>query len=682
MNTVAIIQARMSSSRFPQKMLQDLGGRTPLDWVVRAASEIPGVNRVVLATSDDPSDKPILEHCKKYGIDSFAGDLNDVLARFYHAACEYEADVVLRLTGDCPFLDPDLCGILVYQLEKLKADYVSNVLVSTWPNGLDCEVMMFETLERAHKQAKAEYHREHVTQYIHHNRTQFKVFNHNAPLAGWQVERWTLDYPQDLEFLRAVAPHLPKDRAPRHLEILRILDANPAYRKMNSNIPRNEGLNQLKKKDAAQQVERTFDQSTTLLARAEKTVPIGSQTFSKSRTQFPVGHAPLYVTHGVGGRTWDVDGNEYVDLVNALLPNILGYADPDVDFAIRQQLNKGITLSLATELEVELSEVLVDIVPCAESVRFGKNGGDATTGCIRVARAHTGRERVITSGYHGWHDWYIGATTLNKGVPKAVQEITHTVPYNNLQAVEDLLKKYPNEFACMILEPMNFVEPEKDYLANLKKLLHRHDVLLIFDEVITGFRYAMGGAQEYFGVTPDIASFGKSMGNGMPISAVVGRRDVMKQIEEIFFSTTFGGETLSLAASLAVIAKMRSNRVIDKLWQTGGEIRARVNALIKKYDLGSVVDFKGKDSWYLIGVQAYQDEPVEVVKTFLLYELHQRGVLTNGSHNICYAHGPDDIQHVISAYDGALSRLRQELDRGRMASRMKAPIIEPLFKVR
>lgn len=682
MNIVAIIQARMGSSRFPKKMLQDLEGLTPLDWVVRAAREISGVNKVVVATSSDTSDKPILEHCHKNGIHSFAGDLDDVLSRFYHAAREYKADIILRLTGDCPFLDPDLCGILLYQLEKLKADYVSNVLLSTWPDGLDCEVLTFQALERSHKQAKSRTHREHVTQYIHQNRSQFYVSNYNAPLPGMQLERWTLDYPQDLDFLRAVAKNLPKHNAPRYLEILRILDAKPEYRQINAGIRRNEGLHLSKNSDVGRAVERIYDRSKALLTRAETSIPLGSQTFSKSKTQYPVGHAPLYVTHGIGGRTWDVDGNEYVDLVNALLPNVLGYGDADVDFAIRQQLNNGISLSLATELEVKLAEALVEIIPCAESVRFGKNGSDATTGCIRVARAHTGRERIITCGYHGWQDWYIGATTRNKGVPKAVQELTHTVPYNNLQAVEDLLMKHRNEFSCMILEPMNFVEPEKNYLADLKKLLQRHDVLLVFDEIITGFRYSLGGAQEYFGVTPDLASFGKSMANGMPISAIVGRRDIMKQMEEIFFSTTFAGETLSLAAALAVIEKMQKNNVIEALWKNGAELRVGVDALIVKYELRSVINFKGKDPWHLIGVESYKDEPVEVLKTFLLYELHQRGVLTLGSHNMCYAHNSDDIRQVISAYDSALMHLRSELDRGNIASRMRAPIIKPLFRVR
>ena len=225
----------------------------------------------------------------------------------------------------------------------------------------------------------------------------------------------------------------------------------------------------------------------------------------------------MFLTHGQGARVWDVDGNEYVDLVSALMPVVLGYNDPDVNYAVRNQLDKGVIFSLATELEAQLSEKLVEVIPCAEKVRFGKNGSDVTTAAIRVARAYTGRDKVIVCGYHGWQDWYIGSTTRNKGVPEAVQGLTYKVPYNDLDAVENLLKENPDQFAALIMEPMNVAEPAPNYLNDLKALLHKHGALLIFDEVITGFRFSIGGAQELFGVTPDLASFGKAMGNGMPI---------------------------------------------------------------------------------------------------------------------------------------------------------------------
>ncbi len=256
-----------------------------------------------------------------------------------------------------------------------------------------------------------------------------------------------------------------------------------------------------------------------MLDRAERVIPLGAQTFSKSKIQLPPGAAPLFVTHGDGGRVFDVDGNEYVDLISALMPNVLGYRDPDVDLAIRRQLTRGISFSLPTELESQLAERLVAHVPCAEMVRFGKNGTDATSAAIRLARAATRRDRIMLCGYHGWQDWYIGATSRNLGVPAAVSALSHPVPYGDIAAVEALFAKYPASFAALIVEPAGATEPAPGYLQELKDLVHRHGAILIFDEIITGFRWSIGGAQSYYGVAPDLACFGKAMGNGMPISA-------------------------------------------------------------------------------------------------------------------------------------------------------------------
>lgn len=680
--TVAIIQARMGSSRFPEKTLKLLGGRPVLDWVVRAARQTQGIDQVVVATSTENADKALVDYCKKNSIDCFAGDLNDVLKRVYEAALEYKADYVMRLTADCPFLDPQICGTVLLQLKILGGDYVSSAVNGTWPDGLDCEAMTFKALEIANARATLRSHREHVTQYILHHRHDFKVEDYVCPVPKLASERWTLDHVEDLHFLDAIAKHLTSERAPSYLQVLDVLEMNPAYRKLQTPRVRNEGLEKTKREDAAQNVAREFKVSKAYLERAERVIPLGSQTFSKSKTQYPVGYAPLFASHGLGGRIWDIDGNEYVDMVNGLLPNVLGYCDPDVNAAIRSQLNRGITLSLATELETELAEMLTDIIPCAEQVRFGKNGSDATTGCIRLSRAYTGRDRVMVCGYHGWQDWYIGSTTRNKGVPKAVQGLTHQVPYNDLQAIEDLLKKHPEEFACMILEPTNFVEPHKEFLSGLKHLLHSHGALLVFDEVITGFRLAIGGAQDFYGVKPDLASFGKSMGNGMPISAIVGRRDIMKEMEEVFFSGTFGGEALSLAASIAVIKKMKDLKVIPKLWEIGAKLNGEVSQLIAQYNLSYVIELKGNDPWRLIAVKPYKSETVEAIKTLLFTELYKKGVLAISTHNICWAHSDADIAWVAHAYNHALAKLRAELDKGNIEARLEAPVVRPLFRVR
>ena len=325
--------------------------------------------------------------------------------------------------------------------------------------------------------------------------------------------------------------------------------------------------------------------SEALLERALTTIPLGSQTFSKSRTQYPFGVSPYFITHGRGSRVWDADGNEYIDFINGLAAITLGYNDPDVNAAVAAQLNKGVIFSLPHPIEMEVAERIVGLVPCADMVRFGKNGSDATSGAIRLARAHTGRDRVAVCGYHGWQDWYIGSTARHRGVPLAVRELTHTFPYNDPEALDKLLAEHPGEFAAVILEPMNVAEPKPGYLAEVARLTRAHGALLVFDETITGFRYSPGGAQEYFGVTPDLATFGKGLANGFPVSAVAGRRDLMKLMEEIFFSFTFGGETLSLAASAATLDKLTRSDVCGHLARLGRRLMDGVDALVLRHAL-------------------------------------------------------------------------------------------------
>lgn len=425
-----------------------------------------------------------------------------------------------------------------------------------------------------------------------------------------------------------------------------------------------------------------YRKSRELLERAERVIPLGSQTFSKSRVVYPANAAPLFLSHGKGSHVWDVDGNEYVDFVNGLLPVILGYDDPDVIEAVTKQLKRGVTFSLATELEIEVAELLRELIPCAEMVRFGKNGSDATSGAIRIARAHTGRDRIAVCGYHGWQDWYIGATTRNKGIPKVVGELTHKFAYNDLDALLRLLESHPGEFAAVMMEPMNAEEPKPGYLQGACDLTHEHGALFVLDEIITGFRYHLGGAQTLFGVVPDLATFGKSMGNGFPISAIVGKARYMAEMEEIFFSSTFGGETLSLAASLATIRKMQREPVHDKLNAIGTRVIEITRSNIERCGLASNIAIVGKPSWSLMQFKDAGDATAAQVKSLYLQEVIARGVLTAGSHNICYAHTDQDVRQLDRAQGEAFGRVSEALDAGDIAGRLMGPPIEPVFRVR
>jgi glutamate-1-semialdehyde 2,1-aminomutase len=341
-----------------------------------------------------------------------------------------------------------------------------------------------------------------------------------------------------------------------------------------------------------------------------------------------------------------------------------------------------VVFSLPHPLEMTVAEKLVQMIPCADMVRFGKNGSDATSGAVRLARAHTRRDHVLVCGYHGWQDWYIGSTSRSLGVPQSVRDLTHTFPYNDLPALDALFRAHREQVAAVILEPMNVTEPAPGYLAGVREIAHRHGALLVFDETITGFRFDRGGAQRYFGVTPDLATFGKGIANGYPLSALVGRADVMRLMEEIFFSSTFGGETASLAASLATLEKLEREPILESMHATGRELQEGARKLIDRHELGAVLGISGHPSWSFLLIKDAADYSQWHIRTFVLQEMFARGILMIGSHNMSYAHSRDDLAKLFAAYDEVFGELRDALGRRDLEERLKCESLKPLFRVR
>lgn len=427
---------------------------------------------------------------------------------------------------------------------------------------------------------------------------------------------------------------------------------------------------------------KRYAKSEQLLERAEKSIPLGSQTFSKSKTQYPFGVSPYFIEKGRGGHCWDADGNEYLDLVMGLASVTLGYNDPDVMAAVSRQLEIGTIFSLPHRLEIEVAEEIVDLVPCAEKVRFGKNGSDATAGAVRLARAYTGRDKVVVCGYHGWQDWYIGSTARNKGVPKAVRELTLSFPYNDIAAARTLFENNAGEIAAVILEPMNRTEPQPGFLASLKELAHENGALFVLDETITGFRLEIGGAQERFDVVPDLATFGKGLANGYPLAAIAGRADVMDVMEDIFFSSTFGGELLSLAAAKAVMGKLRREPVIASLKERGGILKQGLASVIEAHGAGQVFSLGGDVTWPFLNFHDCQPYSQWQIKTLFLQECFARGVLVLGSHNLCYAHGQDDISRLLEVYHEVIGLVAKAVREETLPGKLQCQPLEPLFKIR
>ncbi len=428
---------------------------------------------------------------------------------------------------------------------------------------------------------------------------------------------------------------------------------------------------------------RRYARSESALDEARLRIPLGSQTFSKSYTQFPRGAAPFFIERGQGSRVWDVDGNEYIDFVNGLLAVSLGYRDPDVDAAVIEQLGHGVTFSLAHPLEMRVAEKICEMVPCAEMVRFGKNGSDATTGAVRLARAVTGRDHVAVCGYHGWHDWYISTTTRDLGVPGLNGELTHSFRYNDIASLEALFDQWPNAFSAVVMEPMNAEYPRDDFLARVRDLAHAHGALLVFDEIITGFRFAKGGAQELFGVTPDLVTLGKGLANGFPLSVLAGRGEYMRRLEDVFYSFTMGGETLSLAAALAVLEKIQREPVLETVHARGDVLMSGVRELIDLHGIGAYVSLSGHPSWSFLTFSDYRRSSAWGIKTLWLQEILARGILSHGTHNMSFAHTADDVSNLLKVYDTVFAILKSAADQGPVDSHLRGcEPLQPVFSVR
>lgn len=406
-----------------------------------------------------------------------------------------------------------------------------------------------------------------------------------------------------------------------------------------------------------------FSKSNELLARELKVSPLAAQTYSKSYRYFVKNHAPAFVDHGEGCYIYDVDGNKFIDFMCALGPITVGYNEPSVNEAVIEQVKKGSSFSLQAKVECELAERLCEIVPCAEMVRFVKNGGDATTAAVRLARAYTGRDMILMCGYHGMHDWSIGASANCKGVPKAVRALTQTFEYNNLADLEQKLTQNEGKVAAVIMEPIQSNGPKEGYLQAVVDTAHKHGALMIFDEVVSGFRYALGGASEYYHVTPDLAAFGKGMGNGYAISAVAGRRDIMQQIEQgVFVSTTFGGDSVPMAATLAALKILSQPGFYDHIWKIGGIMRDGLFKLIDKYDMGNVLSVSGLAPHCGLAFEGHGSLSYLDVQSVYSNVMIENGILVFAIYNLNGHHGEKEAQAYLDATDKAFAAVRQAID--------------------
>ena len=422
--------------------------------------------------------------------------------------------------------------------------------------------------------------------------------------------------------------------------------------------------------------------------RARKLIPGGAHTYSKGDDQFP-NNAPKIIERGKGSKLWDVDGNKYQDLAMSLGTVTLGHAYEPVLEAVRAELNKGVNFCRPAMIEGELAELLVDTIPSAEMVKFGKNGSDAVTAAVKLARAYTGREyiaRCESDPFNSIHDWFIGSTVINRGVPECVRDLTLKFKYNDLESCKALFDRYPSGIACFIFEPISFESPEEGFLEKLKQLCEDNGALLIFDEVVSGFRFAVGGAQEVTGVVPHLSAFGKAMANGFSVSALVGQTEFMRlggiehDEERLFLlSTTHGGETHSLAAAIATIKEIREKNIINHFEWVGNYLQEGVRNITKELGVEQMIKpfgYSVKPGFAFFDING---EPSSASRTLFLQETCARRLLMPYVVP-CYSHSKSDLDFSLECIRNAVQVMKDAAEGPGMEAVLDCPEIKPVFR--
>ncbi len=417
-----------------------------------------------------------------------------------------------------------------------------------------------------------------------------------------------------------------------------------------------------------------FDRSIEIYEKALDLIPMGTSTFSKNPNLFVIGASPLYIQSAKGCMLYDVDGNEFIDYSMALGPIILGYANAEVNKAAKKGIDEGLVYTISSPEESMLAEKLIGIIPCAEMVRFCKNGSDVCEGAIRLARNYTQKLKIMTvGGYHGFHDWFIVSTPRNKGIPKVMAEWILPHNYNDIDSIEKTISAQSNEIAALIMEPVINYEPKEGFLERIRELTEKNNIVLIYDEMKTGFRLHIGGAQKYLNVTPDLAVYAKGLSNGFPLSVLAGKRYLMKQFEDenCFFSGSYATEKASLNAALKTLEILERDNVIEQNWKMGDFLKRGVRKIINKYSLHEFVNIVGFAPMTHFVMVDYKGFTVNEIKSFVQQECVKRGILFVGYHHICFAHRKKHIDRTLKVYDEVMSMMKQAIDDGTLRDKIE-----------
>jgi glutamate-1-semialdehyde aminotransferase/spore coat polysaccharide biosynthesis protein SpsF (cytidylyltransferase family) len=650
---LAIIQARFNSTRFPGKVVKKINNKTVLEILIKRLRRSEYVSKIIVACSKNKKDVAILNICKKLGINYFTGSEDDVLDRFYKAAKKFKGENIVRITGDCPLIDPKIIDDVISNFFSNNVDYASNTNPPTFPDGFDVEVFKFSTLKEAHIKARQSTEREHVTPFIINNK-KFKKFNLKHPI-DYSSLRLTLDEKEDFVLIAKIIKYFKNNLNFNLKNILDLYKKRKSFFFINSHLVRNEGYN--------------LNTGQKMWKRANNVIPGGTMLFSKNPDLFLPKFWPAYFEKTKGCNVWDLEGKKYFDLsMMGVGTNILGYSKKEVDDAVREIINKGNMSTLNSKEEILLAEKLIEIHPWAGKVRFARTGGEAAAIAVRIARAATGKDQVAICGYHGWHDWYLSANlsdsqNLNshlmrnlpiEGVQKNLKNSVFVFEYNNFDQLKKIVSQ--NNIGTVIMEVSRNEPPKKNFLENVRKLTKNKNIVLIFDECTSGFRETFGGLHLKYKINPDIATFGKALGNGYAVNAVIGTDSIMNYTNSTFISSTFWTERIGSVAGLKTLEVMEKIKSWDIISSLGKKVKENWAHLAKKNNIKLKIQ----------GLSAlprfdFVDENNLCYKTFISQEFLKRRILASNSMYMCTEHKTKILDDYFNILDSIFFKINKSI---------------------
>ena len=637
---LAIIQARFNSTRFPGKIVKKINNKTVLEILIRRLSKSKNISKIIVACSISQNDKAIVDICKKMNIDYFIGSENDVLDRFYNAAKKYNAkDAIVRITADCPLIDPEIVDEVINNFFLKNVDYASNTNPPTFPDGLDVEIFKFSVLKKAQIKAKQLSQREHVTTFIINNK-KFKKFNllnsHDSSAI-----RLTLDEKVDFEVVKNVINKF-NNLYFNLKSIMKLYQKQKIIFSMNSHLIRNEGAN--------------ISTGQKMWKRANNVIPGGTMLFSKNPDLFLPKKWPAYFSKTKGCKIWDLDGVAFDDIAfMGVGTNTLGYSHPEIEKKVIKVIKDGTMSTFNSVEEILLAEKLIQLHPWAEMVKFTRSGGEANAVAIRIARAASGKDKVAICGYHGWHDWYLASNINNKndlnnhlmrqvpiaGVPKNLRNTVFSFEYNNFQQLLKIIKEH--DIGTIKMEVRRNEQPTDNFLQKIRKLASDKNIILIFDECTSGFRQVFGGLHKYYKVNPDMAIFGKALGNGYAINAILGKQSIMSSSTSTFISSTFWTERIGPTAALATLDIMEKTKSWETITNTGKGIKKNWKKIAKSHNVK--IEVQGVDA---LPNFLFSNEKNIFYKTLIAQEMLKNKILAS---NVIYCSTAHKEKILVKYFD-------------------------------